>query len=46
MKACWLLITVVLLTGCSGLWGTLFNLPNAGDVCPHGHDVFTNQCND
>ncbi|MEN3258794.1 hypothetical protein AAH678_08400 [Sodalis endosymbiont of Spalangia cameroni] len=46
MKAYWLLITVLLLTGCSGMGGILFNLPNAGDVCPHGRDVFTNQCHD
>ncbi|WP_158382430.1 hypothetical protein [Candidatus Sodalis pierantonius] len=46
MKAYWLLLTVLLLTGCSGMGGILFNLPNAGDVCPHGRDVFTNQCHD
>ncbi len=37
-------LSLLLLTGCSA--GSLFRIiPADTDVCPHGHNVFTNQCN-
>ncbi|WP_413734296.1 hypothetical protein ACL2XP_17790 [Sodalis sp. RH21] len=39
-------LSLLLITGCSGVAGSLFKIiPANTDVCPHGHNVFTNQCN-
>lgn len=47
MKLTILMISLLLLTGCgTGAAGSLFKIiPASNNVCPHGNDVFTNQCN-
>jgi len=46
IKCLVLCLSLLLLTGCTSALGSLFRvLPANTDICPRGHDPFTNQCN-
>ena len=46
MKVTILVVCLFLLSGCgAGAAESIFRIiPNSNNVCPHGNDVFTNQC--
>ncbi|MCC3702790.1 hypothetical protein LLR08_09505 [Rouxiella badensis] len=47
MKLTILILSLLMLTGCgTGAAESLFRIiPVNSDICPHGRDVSTNQCN-
>ncbi|WP_157135249.1 hypothetical protein [Serratia sp. M24T3] len=47
MKLTILMLSLLLLTGCgSGAAESLFRIiPTSNNVCPHGQDAITSQCN-
>ncbi len=47
MKLAIMMLSLLLLTGCgSGAADSLFRIiPNSNNVCPHGQDPMTNECN-
>lgn len=46
MKLIILVVTIFMLAGCGTGAASLFRIiPADSNVCPHGNNVFTNQCN-